>query len=63
MRADVGYGYESFEFKIGKVYIGSTDPFEVIKINAPNVKTALNLATGYLKPNHLQTLTVIGQPK
>lgn len=63
MCADVGYGYQSFEFKIGKVYIGSSDPFEIIKINAPDVKTALNLAAGYLRPNHLQTLTVIGQPK
>ncbi len=63
MASDVGYGYESFKFKIGKVYRGSTDPFEVIKINAPDVKTALNLAAGYLRPNHMQTLIVMGQPK
>ena len=56
-------GYQTFQFKIGKVYFGSTDPFEVITINAPDVKTALNIAAGYIKPNHLQTLTVIGQPK
>ena len=52
-----------FTFKIGKVYIGSSDPFEVIKIDAPNVRDALNIAATYLRPNHLQTLTVIGQPK
>jgi hypothetical protein len=51
-----------FTFKIGKVYIGSTDPFEVIKIDAYNVRDALNKAANYLRPNHLQTLTVIGQP-
>lgn len=63
MCADVGYGYESFEFKIGKVYIGSINPFEVITIDAPDVKTALNLASFYLRPNHMQTLIVMGQPK
>ena len=52
-----------FTFKIGKVYIGSRDPFEVIKIDAHNVRDALNIAANYLRPNHLQTLTVIGQPK
>ena len=52
-----------FTFKIGKVYIGSSDPFEVIKIDAFNVRDALNIAATYLRPNHLQTLTVIGQPK
>lgn len=63
MCADVGYGYESFQFKIGKVYIGSRDPFEVVTINAPDVQTALNLAAGYLKPNHMQTLTVVGNTR
>ena len=63
MAADVGYGYESYEFKIGKMYWGAKDPFEVMKINAPDVKTALNLAAGYLKPNHMQTLVVLGDPK
>ena len=52
-----------FTFTIGKVYIGSSDPFEVIKIDAPNVRDALNIAATYLRPNYLQTLTVIGQPK
>lgn len=51
-----------FTFTIGKVYIGSRDPFEIMKINAYNVKEALNLAAFYLRPNHLQTLTVVGQP-
>lgn len=51
-----------FTFKIGKVYFGSTDPFAVIKVYAYNVRDALNLAANYLRPNHLQTLTVIGQP-
>ena len=61
----MGYdiGYQTFEFKIGKMYWGATDPFEVMKINAPDVKTALNLAAGYLKPNHMQTLVVLGDPK
>lgn len=52
-----------FTFKIGKVYIGSRDPFAVISIDAHNVQDALNIAAIYLRPNHLQTLTVIGQPK
>ncbi len=53
---------QRFTFKIGKVYIGSRDPFETIKIEAYNVKEALNIAACYLRPNHMQTLTVIGQP-
>ncbi len=51
-----------FTYKIGKVYIGSHDPFEIMKIDAYSVKEALNIAAFYLRPNHLQTLTVVGQP-
>lgn len=63
MCADIGSRYQTFQFTIGKQYWGASDPFEIIKIDAPDVKTALNLAAGYLRPNHMQTLVVVGQPK
>ena len=43
-------------FVIGKVYIGSTEPFEVVTVRAYNVREALNIAANYLRPHHLQTL-------
>lgn len=54
---------QTFQFKIGKVYIGSIDPFATVTVDAHNVQDALNIAATYLRPNYLQTLTVIGQPK
>lgn len=43
-------------FVIGKVYIGSTEPFEVVTVRAYNAREALNVAVNYLRPHHLQTL-------
>lgn len=54
---------QTFEFTIGKLYWGSKDPFEIVRVNACNVKEALAYAYTVLRPNHLQTLTVIGKPK
>ena len=51
-----------YTWKIGKLYWGSKDPFETVKVVAPDVKTALMYAHSVLRPNHMQTLTVIGQP-
>lgn len=46
-------------FKIGKVYFGSSEPFEVITVGASSKQEALTIAANYLRPNHLQTLTVV----
>lgn len=53
---------EQFKYRIGKVYWGSQDPFEVVTVWASSTQEALNLAANWLRPNHLQTLTVVGQP-
>ena len=51
-----------YTWTIGKMYRRARDPFEIVKIDAPDVKTALMWAHSVLKPNHMQILTVIGQP-
>jgi hypothetical protein len=56
MCADIGYKNKLPKFKIGLVYIGSKEAFKSIVIEAKDLKTAFNLAAGYLKPNHMQTL-------
>ncbi len=50
-----------YVFTIGKVYIGSIYSFETVQVVASNEKSALNIATNYLLPNHLQTLTIINK--
>jgi hypothetical protein len=54
-----------FTFRIGKVYHGHgrSHPFEIVNVDAYDVQGALNMAANYLRPNHMQTLTVMGQPK
>ena len=56
MGADIGYKNKLPKFKIGLVYFGSKEAFETITVEAKDLKTAFNLAAGYLKPNHMQTL-------
>ena len=51
-----------YTWTIGKMYRRARDPFEIVKIDAPDVKTALAWAHSVLKPNHMQILTVVGQP-
>jgi hypothetical protein len=51
-----------YRWKIGKKYRRATDPFETVEIDAPDLKTALMWAHSVLRPNHMQILTVIGQP-
>lgn len=53
----------TFEFKIGMQYWGATDPFAIVTVDASNVQEALTIAANYLRPNHLQTLVVVGQPR
>lgn len=52
-----------YTFTIGKMYRGCKDPFEVVKVTTTDVKTALAWADSILKPNHMQILTVVGQPE
>ena len=54
---------QRFTFKIGIMYRNCTDPFATCKVEAPDVKTALSYAYTVLKPNHMQILTVLGQPE
>jgi hypothetical protein len=56
MCADVGYKNKFTKFTIGLVYIGSKEAFETIVVESKDLKSALNLAAAYLKPNHMQTL-------
>ena len=46
-------------YVIGKVYIGSLLPFETVGVDARTVQEALCIAANYLKPNHMQTLTLV----
>lgn len=52
-----------YTFTIGKMYRNCKDPFEIVKITTTDVKTALAWAHSVLRPNHMQILTVIGQPE
>ena len=45
-------------YRVGLVYIGSTEIFESVKVTAYNKGEAATRGAGYLKPNHLQTITV-----
>jgi hypothetical protein len=48
-------------YKIGLVYIGSTESFCYVTVQEFDKTSALNLAASYLKPNSMQTLTVISE--
>ena len=45
-------------YRVGLVYIGSTEIFESVKVTAYNKGEAATRGAGYLKPNHLQTVSV-----
>lgn len=48
-------------YRIGLVYTGRGWPaFQVVEVKALREASALSTAAGILKPNHLQTLTVLG---
>lgn len=46
------------KWDIGLVYIGSTEPFSVVRVEAGSRESAISRGLNYLKPNHLQTLTI-----
>lgn len=48
-------------YDVGLVYIGSSIPFDSIKVKATNRTESCNIAVNILKPNHLQTLTIISE--
>ena len=50
-------------WKIGKMYRGSNEPFEVVYVDATDENTALAKAHHLLKPNHMQILTVLRKPQ
>lgn len=52
-----------YTFTIGIMYRNCKDPFATCKVTTTDVKTALSYANSILKPNHMQILTVIGQPE
>lgn len=45
-------------YRVGLVYIGSTEIFESVTVSAYNKGEAATRGAGYLKPNHLQTVSV-----
>lgn len=45
-------------YRVGLVYIGSTEIFESVTVVAYNKGEAATRGAGYLKPNHLQTVSV-----
>lgn len=54
--------YQKFRYKIGLVYIGNrrNEPFDNIAIiKSFDDQTALSRASEMLKPNHLQTLSIV----
>ena len=50
-------------WKIGKMYRGSNEPYEVVYVDASDEKTALAKAHHALKPNHMQILSILRRPK
>jgi hypothetical protein len=49
------------KYEIGKVYWGHPCPFETVVVVAKDRTSALNQASSYLNPNHLQTLTIVSE--
>lgn len=47
------------KYTVGKIYIGDKVPFASVTVVAPDRATAVNMAVNYLKPNVLQTLTIV----
>ena len=45
-------------YRVGLVYIGSTEIFESVTVVAYNEGEAATRGAGYLKPNHIQTVSV-----
>jgi hypothetical protein len=52
-----------YTFTIGMMYRNCKDPFQIVEVTTTDVKTALAWANSILKPNHMQILIVMGDPK
>jgi hypothetical protein len=48
-------------YDVGLVYIGSSIPFQSVNVVATSRTEACNIAANILKPNPLQTLTIISE--
>lgn len=46
------------KYRVGLVYIGQTEIFAYVTVVAYNKSEAATRGAGYLKPNHLQTVSV-----